>query len=60
MFEEEIIAKFKPEDDDEYILDKTFKNIVKSQLYKIVAWLNMMPYMDMVRWALDHVDLKTD
>jgi hypothetical protein len=33
--------------------------VSQSELHKIVAWPNIIPYNDMISWALEHVDIQT-
>jgi hypothetical protein len=33
--------------------------VAKSELHRVVAWLKLMPYTDMISWALEHVDIPT-
>jgi hypothetical protein len=33
------------------------KEVAKSELHKVAARKKLLPYMDMIPWALDHVDI---
>jgi hypothetical protein len=35
------------------------REVAKSELHKVAAWPKLFPYTDMIRWALDHVDILT-
>jgi hypothetical protein len=35
------------------------KEVAKSELHKVAARPKLFPYTDMIRWALDHVDIPT-
>jgi hypothetical protein len=35
------------------------KEVAKSELHKVAARPKLLPYTDMIRWALDHVDIST-
>jgi hypothetical protein len=45
------------EDDDSYATN--IRHITQSKLHKIVAWSRIIPYNDVISWALDHVDIQT-
>jgi hypothetical protein len=45
------------EDDDTFLAKLRF--VVKSELHKVVTRPKLMPYTDMIGWALDHVDIPT-
>ena len=36
-----------------------YKIVIQSGMHKVVARPRLLPYYDMVRWALDHVDILT-
>jgi hypothetical protein len=36
-----------------------YKIVVQAQMHKVAARPRLLPYYDMVRWALDHVDIPT-
>jgi hypothetical protein len=40
-------------------LSTNYKIIAQAELHKIVTRLRLLPYTDMIRWALDHVDILT-
>jgi hypothetical protein len=46
------------EEDDEPISAK-LRHVAKSELHKLVARPKLMPYTDMIGWALEHVDIPT-
>lgn len=56
IFEEEITTESEPRDDDEYIHDKKFRD-AKSKSHKIARRLKMAPYIDIVCWGPNHVDI---
>jgi hypothetical protein len=45
------------EEDDTYTTK--LRHIAQSELHKIVARPRLMPYNDMISWALEHVDVQT-
>jgi hypothetical protein len=45
------------EDDDSYAAN--IRHIAQSELHNIVARPRIMPYKDMISWALEHVDIQT-
>jgi hypothetical protein len=45
------------EEDDSYAAN--LRHIAQSELHKIVARPRIMPYNDMISWALEHVDIQT-
>jgi hypothetical protein len=45
------------EDDDSYTTK--LRHVAQSELHKIVAWPRIIPYNDMISWALEHVDIQT-
>jgi hypothetical protein len=44
------------EEDDETI-SANLRHVAKSELHKLVARPKLMPYTDMIGWALEHVDI---
>jgi hypothetical protein len=36
-----------------------YKIVIQDQMHKVAARPRLLPYYDMVRWALDHVDIPT-
>ena len=36
-----------------------YKIVVQSEMHRVAAGPRLLPYYDMVRWALDHVDIPT-
>jgi len=36
-----------------------YKIVIQAEMHKIVARPWLLPYYDMIRWALDHVDIPT-
>jgi hypothetical protein len=36
-----------------------YKIIVQAQMHKVAARPRLLPYYDMVWWALDHIDIPT-
>jgi hypothetical protein len=36
-----------------------YKIVVQAQMHKVAARPRLLPYYDMIRWALDHVDIPT-
>jgi hypothetical protein len=36
-----------------------YKIIIQVEMHKIAARPRLLPYYDMIRWALDHVDIPT-
>jgi len=46
-------------DDEKDDLSTKYKIVAQSEMHKIVARPWIFPYYDMIRWALDHVDIPT-
>jgi hypothetical protein len=44
--------------EDESIASK-LRQVAKSELHKVAARPKLMPYTDMISWALEHVDIPT-
>jgi hypothetical protein len=40
-------------------LNTKYKIVVQSKMHRVAARPQLFPYYDMVRWALDHVDVPT-
>jgi hypothetical protein len=40
-------------------LNTKYKIVVQSAMHRVAAWPRLLPYYDMVQWALDHVDVST-
>jgi hypothetical protein len=38
-------------------LDTIYKIVVQAKMHKIEVRPRLLPYYDMIRWALDHVDI---
>lgn len=60
ILEREIIncpEDFAEEEDDTYVAK--IRHIAQSELHKVAAQPRLMPYNDMIRWALEHVDVQT-
>jgi hypothetical protein len=38
-------------------LNTKYKAVVQSRMHLIAARPRLLPYFDMIRWALDHIDL---
>jgi hypothetical protein len=36
-----------------------YKIVIQAQMHKVAARPRLLPYYDMIRWALDHVDIPT-
>jgi hypothetical protein len=36
-----------------------YKIIVQAEMHKVAARPRLLPYYDMIQWALDHVDIPT-
>jgi hypothetical protein len=36
-----------------------YKIIVQSEMHKVATKQRLIPYYDMIRWALDHADIST-
>jgi hypothetical protein len=46
-------------DNEKDDLATKYKIVVQSKMHKIAARPRLLPYYDMIRWALDHVDILT-
>jgi hypothetical protein len=46
------------ENEKENLITK-YKIVIQAQMHKVAARPRLLPYYDMVRWALDHVDIPT-
>ena len=46
------------EEGDESFSTK-LSQVAKSKLHRVAAWSKLMPYTDMISWALEHVDIPT-
>jgi hypothetical protein len=46
-------------DNEKYDLTTKYKIIIQSGMHKVAAKPRLLPYYDMVRWALYHVDIPT-
>jgi hypothetical protein len=40
-------------------LSTTYKIVVQTEMHKVAARPRLLPYYDMIRWALDHGDIPT-
>jgi hypothetical protein len=47
------------DDNEKDDLTTEYKIVVQSGMHRVVARPRLLPYYDMVRWALDHVDIPT-
>jgi hypothetical protein len=46
-------------DNEKEDLTTKYKIIIREKLHKVVARPRLLPYYDMIRWVLDHVDIPT-
>jgi hypothetical protein len=46
-------------DNEKDDLATKYKIVVQAKMHKILARPWLLPYYDMIRWALDHVDIPT-
>ena len=46
-------------DNEKDDLTTKYKIVIQSGMHKVAARPRLLPYYDMVRWALDHVDIPT-
>jgi hypothetical protein len=46
-------------DNEKDDLATRYKIVIQSEMHKIAARPRLLPYYDMIRWALDHVDIPT-
>jgi hypothetical protein len=46
-------------DNEKDDLATKYKIIIQAEMHKIAARPRLLPYYDMIRWALDHVDIST-
>jgi hypothetical protein len=46
-------------DNEKDDLATKYKIIIQAEMHKIAARPRLLPYYDMIRWALDHVDIPT-
>jgi hypothetical protein len=60
ILEEEKSTIFDDESEEEDVLNiNKLKEVAKSKLHKVAARPKLFPYTDMIRWALEHVDIPT-
>ena len=45
------------EEDSYYDYETPLKALENSFLHRIVAWANMFPYYDVVRWVIDNITI---
>jgi hypothetical protein len=45
--------------DNEKDVATKYKIVIKSEMHKVAARPRLLPYYDMIRWELDHVDIPT-
>jgi hypothetical protein len=46
-------------DNEKDDLATKYKIVIQEEMHKIAARSRLLPYYDMIRWALDHVDILT-
>ena len=46
-------------DNEKEDLSTKYKTIVESDMHKVEIRPSLLPYNEMIRWALDHVDIQT-
>ena len=46
-------------DNEKDDLSTKYKIVAQAEMHKIAARLQLLPYCDMIRWALDHVHIST-
>ena len=46
-------------DNEKDNLSNKYKIVAQSEIHKVAARPSLFPYCDMIRWALDHVDIPT-
>jgi len=46
-------------ENEKYDLITKYKIVIQAQMHKVVARPRLLPYYDMIWWALDHVDIPT-
>jgi hypothetical protein len=46
-------------DNEKDDLATKYKIVVQAEMHKVAARPRLLPYYDMIRWALDHVDIPT-
>jgi hypothetical protein len=46
-------------DNEKDNLSNKYKIVAQSEIHKVAARPPLFPYCDMIRWALDHVDIPT-
>jgi hypothetical protein len=63
ILQSELVNYSDSDDDDNNIvkddLNTKYKTIVQSGMHLVATRPRLLPYYDMIRWALDHVDLPT-
>jgi hypothetical protein len=55
------LANYSDDSSDNETDDMTtkYKIVVQAEMHKVAARPHILPYYDMIRWALDHVDIPT-
>jgi hypothetical protein len=46
-------------DNEKYDMTTKYKIVIQVEMHKVAARPRLLPYYDMIRWALDHVDIPT-
>jgi hypothetical protein len=52
-------SDFDDNDNEKDDLNTKYKIVVQSRMHRVATRPRLLPYYDMIRWALDHIDLPT-
>jgi hypothetical protein len=59
ILQTELVNYSDSDDNEKDDLNTKYKIVVQSGMHKVATRPRLLPYYDMIRWALDHIDLPT-
>jgi hypothetical protein len=59
ILQSELVNYSDSDDNEKDDLNTKYKIVVQSGMHRVAARPRLLPYYDMIRWALDHIDLPT-
>jgi hypothetical protein len=59
ILQSELVNYSDSDDNEKDDLNTKYKIVVQSGMHKVATRPRLLPYYDMIRWALDHIDLPT-
>jgi hypothetical protein len=59
ILQSELVNYSDSDDNEKDDLNTKYKIVVQSRMYKVATRPQLLPYYDMIRWALDHIDVPT-